>query len=128
MPLASCWLALDEFFDALVDDLMKLLHGLGAALRDHDGLAGRQIHQLEQGLEAGDIPVFGPFQMLEVLEVGNRRGREAGETGGVELRAGDGENSRRRYETSAANVTLTQRGSRRIFVRQHEFDARLNAW
>ena len=37
----------DKFFDALVDDLVKLLNGLSAALGDHHGLAGRQIHQLE---------------------------------------------------------------------------------
>ena len=81
----------DEFLDALVDDLVQLLDGLDAALCDHHRLAGRQIHQLEQRLEAGDIPILGPFDVFEIQEVGNRRGGECGETGGVELRAGDGE-------------------------------------
>ena len=91
MPLASCWLALDKFFNTLVDDFVKLLNGLDAALSDHHGLAGRQVHQLEQGFEAGDVPVFGAFQMFEILEIGDRRGCKAGETGGVKLRAGHSE-------------------------------------
>ncbi len=31
--------------------------------------------------------------MLEILEIGDWRGREIGEAGGVELRAGNGENA-----------------------------------
>jgi len=69
------------------------LDGLDAVLRHHHGLTGGQIHQLEQRLEAGNIPIFGAFKVLEVLEISHRSTGETGKTGGVEFRPRDGEHS-----------------------------------
>ena len=62
--------------------------------------------------------------MLEVLEVGNGRGREIGEAGGVELRAGDGENTVAIIDERGQSDADPE-GFEAVFVRQHELDARL---
>jgi hypothetical protein len=119
---AAGWL--DEFFDALVDDLVNCWTASALPCVTMHGLTGRQVHQFKQRLEAGDIPVFRALQVLEILEVGNGRGRETGKAGGVELRAGDGEHAvaiidQRRQRDADPD------GFKAVFVRQHELDARL---